>query len=87
MDTRVAKKTKKKLPVKITDMAIILLFIGLTAFSGITVYTRAGGSDPTVIIQGPNNRTWIFPLSAEQTVRVRGILGDDTVVRISGGEV
>ena len=38
-----------------------------------------------VVIQGPNNRTWVYPLDSEQTVRVRGILGDDTVVRISGG--
>jgi hypothetical protein len=78
---------RKKLPVKIPDIAIILLFAGLTVFSGFAAHTAATSSEPTVIIQGPNNRTWVFPLSAEETVRVRGILGDDTVVRISGGEV
>ena len=40
-----------------------------------------------VVIQGPNDRKWIYPLSAEETVRVAGVLGGDTVVRISGGEV
>ena len=77
---------KKKLPVKIPDIIIILLSAGLTVFSGFVAYAR---TDATLqlFIQGPTQR-WVFPLEGtEQTVRVRGILNDDTVVRISGGEV
>ena len=77
---------KKKLPLKIPDVVIILLFAGLTVFSGIYVFSRQSGA-PMVVIQGPGNRTWVYPLDSETTVRVRGVLGDDTVVRISGGEV
>ena len=76
---------KGKFPVKIPDIVIILLAMGLTAFSAYEVYARSGGV-VQVVIQGPNNRTWVYPLDSEETVRVRGILGDDTVVRISGGE-
>ena len=79
---------KKKLPVKILDIVIILLFTALTVTTGFAMLTRATDA-PMVVIQGPHNRTWIFPLDEyeERTVRVRGVLGDDTVVRISGGYV
>ena len=77
---------KKKLPVKISDIVIILLALGVTVFSGVAVYARPG-SNAQVVIQGPDNRVWVYPLDAEETVRVRGVLGDDTVIRISGGEV
>ena len=77
---------KSKPPVKMPDIVIILLFAALTVFSG--VYAAAGTRDAArVVIQGPNDRTWIFSLEEEKTIRVRGILGDDTVVRISGGAV
>ena len=75
---------KVKEYIKIPDIVIILLALGLTVFSGYEVYARASGISQ-VLIQGPN-RTWVFPLDAEETVRVKGVLGDDTVVRISGGE-
>jgi len=77
---------KGKIPVKLPDIVIVLLFTGMTVFSGIYVYSRAQNAT-MVVIQGPGNRTWVYPLDSEQTVRVRGILGDDTVVRISGGAV
>ena len=76
---------KGKPPVKIPDIVIILLALGLTVYSGYEVYARSSAG-AQVLIQGPN-RTWVFPINAEETVRVRGILGDDTVVRIHGGEV
>jgi len=75
---------KVNLPVKIPDVVIILLALGLTLFSGYYVFARSSGV-PQVVIHGPNE-TWVFPLDVEETVRVRGVLGDDTVVRISGGE-
>jgi len=75
---------KEKLPVKIPDIIIIFLALGLTLFSVFAAYVRTSGA-AQVLIQGPN-RSWVFPIDAEETVRVRGILGDDTVVRIHGGE-
>ena len=77
---------KKSLPVKLPDVVIILLFAALTAYSAYAIYAARSGGTPMVIIQGPGNRTWVYPLDSEQTVRVRGILGGDTVIRISGGE-
>jgi hypothetical protein len=73
-----------KLTVKIMDIVIILLALGLTVFHGFAVHLRLG-STTQVLIQGPN-QTWVFPLDAEETIRVKGILEDYTVVRISGGE-
>jgi len=77
---------KGKFPVKIPDIVVILLFAGLTVVSGVYVFAGAGDVS-RVVIQGPNNRTWIFPLDEDRTVPIRGVLGDDTVVRISGGQV
>jgi len=79
---------KKKPPVRILDIVIILMFATLTVVSGFAMHARTSGV-PMVVIQGPNNRTWVFPLTEdeERTVSVRGVLGDDTVVRISGGYV
>jgi len=76
---------KEKLPVKIPDIVIILLALGLTMFSWFTVYAKRSGLTQ-VLIQGPGH-SWVFPLDTEETVRVRGVLGGDTVVRISGGKV
>ena len=75
---------KIRLTLKISDILIILLAVGVTVFSGFAAYVKPS-STPQVMIQGPD-RSWVFPLDAEETIRVRGILGDDTVVRISGGE-
>ena len=72
--------------IKPADIAIILLALGLTVYSAVGVFAGAGGA-ARVVIQGPNNSQWIYPLDAEETVRVRGALGEDTVVRIHGGEV
>ena len=77
---------RRKLPVKIPDLVIISLSLSLTLFSGYQVFARS--SDVArIVIQGPNNRSWVFPLDIEETVRVPGVLGGDTVVRISDGEV
>ena len=75
---------KGKLPIKIPDIVIILMALGLTVFSGFVAYARPNDTSQ-VLIQGPD-RIWVFPLDAEETIRVRGILGDDTVIRISGAE-
>jgi len=75
----------KKTPIKIADIVIILLAAGLTGYSFFTVYMQPRNT-PRVLIQGPA-QSWVFPLDAEETVRVRGSLGDDTVIRIHENEV
>ena len=70
---------KKKIPVKLWDVLIILLALCLTGFSAFTTYLKPGNS-PQVLIEGQNQK-WIFPLNAEETVNVQGPLGT-TVVRI-----
>ncbi|MCL2205683.1 MAG: NusG domain II-containing protein [Treponema sp.] len=76
---------KKNFPVKPVDAAVILLFAALTVYSGVVIFAaRSDGA--MVVIHGPGNRMWVFPIDAEETVRVRGVLGGDTVVRISGGQ-
>jgi len=67
------------------DTTIILLSLGITVFSAVALYAGNSGSSQ-VVIRG-SNRTWVYSLDAEEIVRVRGSLGGDTVVRISGGEV
>ena len=74
---------KGKSPVKIPDILIILLSLGLTGFSAFTVYLRPQNIT-RVVIQG-QTQTWVFPLDAEETVNVKGPLGT-TVVRIHDKE-
>ena len=76
---------KGKPPVKILDIVILIIGLGLTLYYGYAVYVKPG-SISQVLVQGPNE-AWVFPLDAEETLRVRGFLGDDTVVRIHNGEV
>jgi hypothetical protein len=70
---------KGKQPLKIPDIVIILLGAGLTGFSAFAVYISPELS-ARVLIQG-QDQSWIFPLDAEETVVVRGPLGN-TVVKI-----
>ena len=68
-----------KLPLKIPDIVIILLALGLTGFSAFAAYVSPQ-STTQVLIQG-KDQSWVFPLDAEETVIVGGPLGN-TVVRI-----
>ena len=72
-----------KLPIKIPDIVIILLALGLTGFSASAAYFSPQ-NDMQALVQG-QNQLWIFPLDAEETVVVRGPLGN-TVVRIHDGQ-
>ena len=74
---------KGKLPVKIPDIVIILMALGLTGFSAFRVYVKPQ-STTRVLIEG-STQQWVFPLDAEETVNVRGPLGI-TVVKIHGDE-
>jgi len=68
---------------KFADVAIILLALALVGLSSFTAYVQPQNSI-RVAIQGSDSE-WIFPLDAEETVTVRGPLGD-TIVRIHGNE-
>ena len=68
-----------KPPVKIPDIVIILLASALTGVSAFAVYVRPQQTI-RALIQG-QNRTWVFPLDADETVNVQGPLGI-TVVRL-----
>jgi hypothetical protein len=72
-----------KLSIKIIDIIIIILAIGLTVFSALSSYLKPKNA-LQVLIEGPGQK-WIFPLDAEETVSVKGLLGN-TVVRIHGNE-
>ena len=76
---------KGKLAFTIADTVIILVALGLTVYSGFAAYARPGTS-AQVLIRGPG-LSWVFPLDADETVRVLGVLGNYTVVRIHGGDV
>jgi hypothetical protein len=69
---------------KIPDLVIILLAAALTGFSSYVAYIQPQNSI-RVVIRGASDLEWIFPLDAEETVTVRGPLGN-TVVRIHGNE-
>lgn len=75
---------KAKLPIKIPDIVVILLSLGLTAASVFGAYVKPKNTTQ-VLIEGQSQR-WIFPIDAEETVTVKGPLGD-TVVRIHENEV
>jgi hypothetical protein len=68
---------------KSLDILLFLLALGVIAFISVRVYAAVGS--PVVRING-SGQEWVFPLDAEETLRVAGPLGD-TVVRIHGGSV
>ena len=80
---RSRNRNPDKLPVKITDIVIILLALGLVCYSSFSVYAKPRTAG-RVLIQS-QSRTWIFPLDAEETVEVQGPLGT-TVVKIRNSQ-
>jgi hypothetical protein len=72
----------KRILFKPCDIVIILL-AAFGCFSAFSIYIKPQLSTQ-VLIQGSGGE-WIFPLDAEETVRVPGPLGD-TVIRIHNNE-
>ena len=68
-----------KLRIKTLDIIIILLAAGLTLFSAFSAYVKPRGQ-LQALIRGQDGE-WLFSLDAEETVTVRGPLGD-TVIQI-----
>jgi hypothetical protein len=73
---------KGKPYLKPLDIPVILLSLLLTIAAAAGVYALPQ-AHPEVTIRGPG-RTWVFPLDAEETIKVPGAIGD-TVVEIRGG--
>jgi len=72
-----------KISVKLSDIIIIILVTGITLFSAYSVYMKPRGI-AQVLIRGQESE-WTFPVDAQETIIVRGTLGN-TVVRINGGK-
>jgi hypothetical protein len=72
-----------RLPLKILDLVVILLALGLTGVSAYVVYAKPRNTT-RILIQGQDEK-YIFPADAHETVKVRGSLGD-TVVRIQDNQ-
>jgi hypothetical protein len=60
---------------------VLILLAALTVLAGAAAY--AGGGEAAVTVKGPGG-SWVFPPSAEETLRVPGPLGE-TVVELRGG--
>jgi hypothetical protein len=75
---------KPSFPLKFLDIFIIFISLGTIALSVLIVYTKPHKT-ALVSIRGERNM-WVFPLDAEETVSVRGPLGD-TVIEIHAGKV
>ena len=66
------------------DFFAVALSLAVTAASAVYVY-GGGTGDAKVIVEG-GGKTWVFPLDAEETLSVRGEIGN-TVVHIHDGKV
>jgi hypothetical protein len=66
---------------RVLDIPVIALAAALTLIIGFAIQGREAASSK-VIIRNPD-KTWIFPLEAEELVFVAGSIGE-TVVEISG---
>jgi hypothetical protein len=68
-----------KFPIKFIDILIIILAAGITFFSAYASYMKPRGTSKVLIRS--QGEEWTFQIDADETVRVKGPLGD-TVVRI-----
>ena len=72
---------KEKLPLKILDI-FVLVFAAALIF--ISASSSRGKVSSSVTVKGPD-RTWVFPLEAEELLSVTGSIGE-TLVEIHGGK-
>jgi len=64
------------------DIPVIVLAAALTVIIGMKAYSR-GTDSLSVVVKGPE-KTWVFPIKAEERVSVAGPLGE-TLVQIHDG--
>ena len=72
---------KGKLPVKPWDTVIIIIALAMIGFFAYSIYVQPRDTIQ-VLIEG-SGRRWVFPLNADETIKVPGPLGN-TIVRIHG---
>ncbi len=67
------------------DFVAIAFAVAVTTISALSVYASAfGGGDEARVVIEAEGRTWVYPLKAEETVKVEGPLGA-TLVEIHDG--
>ena len=64
--------------VKILDVPVIIFSIALTVFIARSVYS--GDTAPSQVTVRSPGQTWIYPLSAEESLTVTGFMGETTVL-------
>jgi len=64
------------------DIPVIILALVLTVIVGLKAYGR-GADSSSVVVKG-QDKTWIFPIEAEERVSVAGPIGE-TMVEIRDG--
>jgi hypothetical protein len=64
------------------DIPVIVMAVALTVIVGWQAYGR-GTDSLSVVVKGPD-KTWIFPLEAEERISVEGSIGE-TLVEIRKG--
>jgi hypothetical protein len=64
------------------DIPVIILATALTVIIGLKAYDR-GINSLSVVVKGPD-KTWIFPLEADERVSVTGSIGE-TLIEIRKG--
>ena len=72
-----------KLRLKIFDYIIIILALVFSSYSAYAIYS--GSQANTIVMIRGQDREWVFPLNAEETVEVQGPLGI-SLIRIRGNE-
>ena len=68
---------KKKIPVKALDIAVIALAATLTIATALAAYSGKAAAS-RVIVRSPD-KTWIYPLDAEEQVTAAGPIGETRV--------
>ena len=72
------------LKIKIIDVFILLIAVGLIGFSAYAAYVKPFGFSQ-ILIKGQDSE-WTFPADAEEIITVPGPLGN-TVIRMHAGRV
>ena len=76
------QKKPDKFLLKPFDIPVIVLAATLTVIIALKVYNQ-GANSLNVVVKG-QDKTWIFPLEAEERVSVAGSIGE-TIVEIRNG--
>lgn len=66
------------------DIPAVAVVASVAVLSAVIVY-GGGTGEAKVIVEG-GGKTWVYPLDAEETLRVRGEIGE-TVVHVHDGKV